>query len=243
MARTARPEIWLTVIHGLVPPREGADPSTPESQIRAKLPSRDILHISVLRSLYLSARHGGWILITRGTRTRIHRRAQIRMPRGSMLIIGKRNFSGPPALLELDRNARLTVPGQGRVSVNCGTRISVVENAHLEIGPGTAIGHDSFITCFNHIVIGSGCLFSWNVNVFDGNVHALMISGVEQPRVKTVSIGHQVWIGTGAVVMSATIGDGSVVGAGSVVTSDVPDGVVVAGNPARVVKKDASWRY
>jgi maltose O-acetyltransferase len=52
-----------------------------------------------------------------------------------------------------------------------------------------------------------------------------------------------VWIGTGAIILpGVTIGDGAVVGAGSVVTSDVKSGTVVAGNPARVIAEDVSWR-
>lgn len=51
-------------------------------------------------------------------------------------------------------------------------------------------------------------------------------------------IGNDVWIGHGVIVLNGvTIGDGAVVGAGSVVTKDVPPYVVVAGNPAKVVRK------
>jgi maltose O-acetyltransferase len=46
-----------------------------------------------------------------------------------------------------------------------------------------------------------------------------------------------------ATVLGATIGQGAVVATGSVVSSDVPGEVVVAGNPARVVKKEVSWRH
>ncbi len=53
-----------------------------------------------------------------------------------------------------------------------------------------------------------------------------------------VVIGHDVWIGGGAIVLPGiTIGDRAVIGAGSVVTKDVPADVVVAGNPARVVRE------
>ncbi len=55
---------------------------------------------------------------------------------------------------------------------------------------------------------------------------------------KPVTIGSDVWIGGKAVICpGVTIGDRSVIGAGSVVTKDVPAGVVVAGNPAKVIRK------
>lgn len=55
---------------------------------------------------------------------------------------------------------------------------------------------------------------------------------------KPVTIGNDVWIGGKAIICpGVTIGDGSVIGAGSVVTKDVPPRVVVAGNPAKMIRK------
>jgi maltose O-acetyltransferase len=54
---------------------------------------------------------------------------------------------------------------------------------------------------------------------------------------KPVVIGNDVWLGGGAIICpGVTIGDRSVIGAGSIVTKDVPSGVVVAGNPAKVIR-------
>ena len=53
-----------------------------------------------------------------------------------------------------------------------------------------------------------------------------------------ISFGDNVWIGAGAILLpGVTVGDGSVIGAGSVVTKDVPGGVVAAGNPCRVLRE------
>ena len=53
-----------------------------------------------------------------------------------------------------------------------------------------------------------------------------------------IVIGNDVWIGYEAVILAGvTVGDGSVIGAGSVVTKDVPGGVVAAGNPCRVLRE------
>jgi maltose O-acetyltransferase len=60
-------------------------------------------------------------------------------------------------------------------------------------------------------------------------------SGLEYAR--PIRIGHDVWIGGGAIILpGVTIGDGSVVGAGTVVVHDVPPASVVVGNPARIVR-------
>jgi maltose O-acetyltransferase len=57
---------------------------------------------------------------------------------------------------------------------------------------------------------------------------------------RPIEIGHDVWIGGGAIVLPGVrIGSRAVIGAGSVVTRDVPEGVVAAGNPCRVIRKIA----
>ncbi len=58
---------------------------------------------------------------------------------------------------------------------------------------------------------------------------------------RSIIIGDDVWIGGGAIVLAGvTIGDRSVIGAGSVVTKDVPSDVVVVGNPAKIVRRLAA---
>ena len=60
-------------------------------------------------------------------------------------------------------------------------------------------------------------------------------SGLEYAR--PIRIGHDVWIGGGAIILpGVTVGDKSVIGAGSVVTHDVPAANVVVGNPARIIR-------
>lgn len=198
------------------------------------------LRISVLRTLYLSARFGGQIIILRGTRLQLARGARISVARGSRLVLGGRYVVATACSLKMRRNSQLTVHGDA--TIYRGTRILIDEDAHLEIGDQTYINYDSAVTCFEHITIGSNCAISWNANIFDGNGHELVVAGVPRPRRRPLCIGSNVWIGTGAIIMGATIGDGAVVAAGSVVTADVPRNVVVAGNPARVVKEEVSWR-
>lgn len=62
------------------------------------------------------------------------------------------------------------------------------------------------------------------------------IQGAEQGTFETVSIGPDCWIGAGAIVM-ADVGQGTTIGAGSVVTRAMPPGCVAVGNPARVIRQ------
>jgi len=203
---------------------------------------RDAFRISLLRSLYLSVRFDGRIVILRGTRLRLGRGARIEVPRGCRLLIGKSHVAGAPASLDMMRNARLTVHGQGRVTISRGARILIMDDARLEIGGETTIHYNSAVTCMKYISIAPSCAVSWNVNILDGNLHEFIVDGVPRPRTKPVILGSYAWIGCGATIIGASIGAGAIVGAGSVVVSDVPEKVAVAGNPARIVRKNVAWR-
>jgi virginiamycin A acetyltransferase len=105
--------------------------------------------------------------------------------------------------------------------------------------------------------IGRFCSISWNVTVYLGGNHRLNwialypFAGKEHDRWPDVegvdkylttrgdvTIGNDVWIGSDVIIMSGvTIGDGSAIGAGSVITGDIEPYSVVAGNPARLIKK------
>ena len=131
---------------------------------------------------------------------------------------------------------------EGVVSLQRGVRV-VVDGGRLTIGHGTNVnGTGTKLLCAQEVTIGEHCTLSWDVQVLDHDFHTITADGVERPSVAPVRIGDRVWIGTRAVVLKGvTIGDGAVVAAGAVVTSDVPAGAVVAGVPARVVGRADAW--
>lgn len=88
------------------------------------------------------------------------------------------------------------------------------------------------------VTIGDQCQLGPNVQIYCAEHHRDPIKrSVEGLEVALpVSIGQQVWIGGGAIILAGvSIGDGAVVGAGSIVTKDVAPGETVVGNPARPV--------
>lgn len=115
----------------------------------------------------------------------------------------------------------------------------------------------SYGSCFSPQYIPSGteigryCSFAQNVYIFNGN-HPLKNKSMHpffyNPKFKYVDrdmiprkkliIGNDVWIGFNAIILPSVskIGNGAVIGAGSVVTKDVPPFAVVAGNPAKIIK-------
>jgi serine O-acetyltransferase len=102
-------------------------------------------------------------------------------------------------------------------------------SAATEIGPGFHISHAANIF-IGARKIGRNCTVTHNVTIG----HDFEPSGNDYS-----TIGDDVWIGTGAVVAGdITIGDGVAISAGSIVTRSIPDKCLVAGNPARVVRRE-----
>ncbi len=125
----------------------------------------------------------------------------------------------------------------------------------VSVGEWCFIGEDSYIWSSASVTIGDRVLISHGVNIHDTNGHPLMADArhkqfraiattghparIEDIDAKPVVIGDDVWIGFGAMIMKGvTIGDRSIVAAGSLVLDDVPADVTVAGNPARIVKEN-----
>ena len=194
----------------------------------------------VLRHRVL-ARRAVWV----GSRTVLDGVERISVREGGALRIGL----GPFGLSsEHDTSVVRVRPGaelrcEGVVSLQRGVRV-VVDSGRLTIGHGTNVnGTGTKLLCALEITIGEHCTLSWDVQVLDHDFHALTVDGLERPSVAPVRIGDRVWVGTRAVVLKGvTIGDGAVVAAGAVVTSDVPPGAVVGGVPARVIGHADSWR-
>lgn len=101
---------------------------------------------------------------------------------------------------------------------------------------GSTICATTSVTIGNNVLIGSGCLISdtdshpidWEDRLYDRN---------QKTRKAPIVIKDNAFIGARSIILKGvTIGEGAVVGAGSVVSKDVPPYTVVAGNPARVVK-------
>lgn len=110
----------------------------------------------------------------------------------------------------------------------------------LKIGSNSNIGPYSYIGCSGKIEIGSQVMISPRVSIyaenhnFDNAEEPMKEQGVTRGYVK---IEDDCWIASNSVILSGvTIGQGSVVAAGSIVTKDVPPFSVVAGNPARILK-------
>jgi acetyltransferase-like isoleucine patch superfamily enzyme len=141
---------------------------------------------------------------------------------------------------------RLVIGDDVLVDGKCSFTFAVryTKDPTLRIGDHVRIGHNSAFTVGREITIGSHCLIASGVQMFDSPGHstdpAARKAG-EPARfedVRPIRIEDGAWIGRNAVIFpGVTVGVGSVVATGSVVMSNVPPAVVVAGNPARQIAR------
>ncbi|MBU5488275.1 sugar O-acetyltransferase [Clostridium sp. MSJ-8] len=110
---------------------------------------------------------------------------------------------------------------------------------NISIGNNFYANYDCIILDVNKVVIGDNVFFAPRVSVFTaGHPIDAEIRNMQLEYGKPVFIGNDVWVGGNTVINpGVTIGDNVVIGSGSVVTKDIPSGVVAAGNPCRVIRK------
>ena len=124
-----------------------------------------------------------------------------------------------------------------------GENPSIEHNFHCDLGFNIHVGN-SFYAGYNctildmaEVRIGDHCMIGPNVGIYTAG-HSIEPKGRNKSGYAIpIIIGKDVWIGGSCVILAGvTIGDHSIVAAGSVVTKDVPANVIVAGNPAKVIK-------
>ncbi|TYQ28927.1 acyltransferase [Pseudanabaena sp. UWO311] len=151
------------------------------------------------------------------------------------------------SILQLKDNCKINIDEHSLVEgVICFDR----NNATIAIGKRVFM-NGSLIAAQN-IEIGDDVLISWGVTVVDHNSHAISFSERSQDvvnwrlgkkdwanvKIAPIKISNKVWIGFNSIILKGVnIGEGAIVGAGSVVTKDVPAWTIVAGNPARVIRE------
>ena len=154
----------------------------------------------------------------------------------------------------LYRSRALDAVRIGRAAtIYLGTMFDVGPRGRVQVGK-FALVHGAWIICDAAVQIGDYSLVSWNVVLMDSYRLPLDITArrraLEQipshplrcpdaeVEARPIQIGRNTWIGFESCVLPGVhIGDGSIVGARSVVVDDVPPYTVVAGNPARVIRK------
>jgi acetyltransferase-like isoleucine patch superfamily enzyme len=151
-----------------------------------------------------------------------------------------------------------------KVVFNAGCFLQVGENSNINasirfdkdkskiiIGNRTYIGN-SLIVASERVTIGDDVLIAWGCTIVDHNSHSVHWGERQNDvlnwnvgkkdwktvKMKPVIISDKVWIGFNTIILKGvSIGEGAVIGAGSVVTGDVPPFTIYAGNPARLIRE------
>ena len=111
--------------------------------------------------------------------------------------------------------------------------------SHIEVGKNFFANYNCTIIDVAKVKIGDNCQMAPNVAIYTAGhpLHPVSRNSMYEYGI-SVTIGDNVWIGGNTVIMPGVhIGSNTVIGAGSVVTKDVPDWVVAVGNPCRVIKQ------
>lgn len=142
---------------------------------------------------------------------------------------------------DLEKLYELTKKLLGSIGRNC----CITQPFYCDYGSHISVG-DNFFANYNCVIldvakveIGDNVFFAPNVAVYTAGhpVHHKARNSLYEYGIP-VKIGNNVWVGGNTVIMpGVTIGDNSVIGAGSIVTKDIPSNVIAVGNPCRVLRQ------
>lgn len=124
------------------------------------------------------------------------------------------------------------------VSTVARLELVVEAGATLRIGARSLVNFGTSIVALDRVTIGQRCLIGTHCTIMDTAFHHIDPDRrLEAPTAQPITIGDNVWLGSRVVVFpGVTIGDDSVVGIGSIVTSDIPPRSLAVGVPARVIR-------
>lgn len=146
-------------------------------------------------------------------------------------------------VLQMERHSVMRIDGE--VWFGRGGIIRVLEGGELVLkGEGTFFTANNLIVCKTKVEIEEGVQVAWGVQILDHDFHKTYDerSGEQFPESLPIKIKKGAWIGCNVIILKGvTIGRGTIIGAGSVVTRNMPDGYVCAGNPCKPIEKRAFY--
>ena len=144
-------------------------------------------------------------------------------------IFGDNNY------IEIKKHARIY--GPCLIRAEFGSKIMIDQNVGLR--GVTMLAKNARIS------IGADCMTSYNVIIRNHDSHDVLsiVNGEPVNPSKDIVIGKHVWLAQNTTILKGVnIGSNSIVGFGAVVTKNIPDNSIAAGNPAKVVKSDVTWK-
>lgn len=183
--------------------------------------------------------NGGKLIIYKQTKLYFEKNTKLVIENGVLKIGGGKPFGAKnPSLIRLQENSVFHAYGNNSIEYNAD--ILLKPNAEYVMKKNSYINCKCIIRCAKYISIGENCIIGTELNLRDGDGHEL--NGVIK-NIPTI-IGNHVWIGARVTILKGvTISAGSMIGACSLVTHDIPEKSLAYGIPAHVKKRDINWVY
>ncbi|WP_262016696.1 acyltransferase [Serratia liquefaciens] len=198
-----------------------------------------IFHVLIMNLFY---RTKGLRGLFSANKVKVKGLKNISLTSDGVLLLGLRNVNHVSNKTESFYNIRGRLLCQGTLSFGRGYRVDINNGAVLILSGGY-IGPENDFIVYNGISIGKDCNISWGCQFLDDDFHHLNYTN-KKNKDKIINIGDHVWIGCNVSVLKGTnIASGCVVAANSVVSGDfLESNCLIAGSPARVVKRNISWK-
>jgi len=131
----------------------------------------------------------------------------------------------------------------GKATFGAGTRIAVGESGTMIIGTNFYVTAQTTFSCFGKIDIGNNTLFSWDILLLDTDAHEVISVNNKKRKQDEIIIGDNVWVGCRATILKGSlIPPGCIIGSSSLVNNQFTiENCIIAGVPAKIVKKDIIW--
>ncbi len=174
------------------------------------------------------------------------------------MLAGELYDAGDPQLVQMRQQARELMQDYNQTSYDKDSRRTILEKmlgklgtnadiqtpffcdygCHISVGDNFFANFNCVFLDCNYITIGHNVFLAPNVQIYAAHHPVIAAERIKGPELASpVIIGDNVWIGGGCIICPGiSIGANSTIGAGSVVTRDIPANVVAAGNPCRVIR-------
>jgi acetyltransferase-like isoleucine patch superfamily enzyme len=202
--------------------------------------------ISLIKSIYYSIKYKCYILSSFNSTIVVEKNGNLCIDKKGFFNIGyKGHYFGKKTIIRVRENSNLII-GKN-VSVHNGCTVFVASGGILSIGDNSYINEDSKIICCNNIKIGNDCAISWFVTILDTDAHKLLKVNndnilTESVASKPILIGNHVWIGCSVTILKGSIiGNFSVIGANSLINSNIPPNSLSVGNKNKIISNNINW--